>query len=104
VLRWFSANIGVHHVHHLSSRIPSYRLGEVLRDHPELRDLNRMTIKDTFGCFRLALWDEDRGRMVSFRQAAAMARRGRGGAEGEPRTESFGLPTAAPPLPAGSTG
>ena len=36
-LRWFTANIGVHHVHHLVSRIPSYRLGEVLRDHPELR-------------------------------------------------------------------
>jgi omega-6 fatty acid desaturase (delta-12 desaturase) len=71
VLRWFSANIGVHHVHHLSSTIPSYRLGEVLRDHPELRALNRITLRDTLGCFRLALWDEDRGRMVSFRDAAA---------------------------------
>ncbi len=37
VLRWFTANIGVHHVHHLSSRIPSYRLPEVLRDHAVFR-------------------------------------------------------------------
>ncbi len=37
VLRWFSANIGVHHVHHLSSRVPFYRLREVLRDYPELK-------------------------------------------------------------------
>lgn len=73
VLRWFTANIGVHHVHHLSSRIPSYRLGEVLRDHPELRGVNRLTLKDTFGCFGLRLWDEDRGRMVGFRDAAVTA-------------------------------
>ncbi len=32
VLRWFTANIGIHHVHHLASRIPCYRLGEALRD------------------------------------------------------------------------
>ena len=37
VLRWFTANIGIHHVHHLCSRIPCYRLGEALRDHPELQ-------------------------------------------------------------------
>ena len=37
-LRWFTANIGVHHVHHLNSRIPYYRLPRVLRDHPELRE------------------------------------------------------------------
>ena len=39
VLRWFTANIGVHHVHHLCSRIPYYRLPRVLQDHPELRHL-----------------------------------------------------------------
>ena len=37
ILRWFTANIGVHHVHHLCSRIPYYRLPQVLRDHPELK-------------------------------------------------------------------
>ncbi len=57
LLRWFTANIGVHHVHHLSSRIPSYRLGEVLRDFPELRGVNRLTLKDAFQCFRFVVWD-----------------------------------------------
>lgn len=47
VLRWFTANIGIHHVHHLCSRIPSYRLPQVLRDHPELRDVGRPM--DTWG-------------------------------------------------------
>jgi omega-6 fatty acid desaturase (delta-12 desaturase) len=71
VLRWLTANIGVHHVHHLCSRIPSYRLGEVLRDHPELRGVNRLTLGDSLRCLRLALWDEDAGRMVGFRDAKA---------------------------------
>jgi omega-6 fatty acid desaturase (delta-12 desaturase) len=69
VLRWFTSNIGVHHVHHLSSRIPGYRLPEVLRSHPELSSINRITLKDTFRCFRLALWDEDAGRLVGFGSA-----------------------------------
>jgi acyl-lipid omega-6 desaturase (Delta-12 desaturase) len=68
VLRWFTANIGVHHVHHLSSRIPCYRLTEVLRDHPELNDVSRLGLKESFRCARLALWDESAGRMVSFKE------------------------------------
>ena len=43
-LGWFTGNIGVHHVHHLSSRIPCYRLPEVLRDYPSLRGLNRINL------------------------------------------------------------
>lgn len=69
VLRWFTANIGVHHVHHLCSRIPSYRLGEVLRAHPELRGINRITLRRSLECFRLALWDEEARRLVSFSAA-----------------------------------
>ncbi len=72
-LRWFTANIGMHHIHHLVSRIPSYRLGEVLRDHPELREVSRLTLRDSFNCFRLALWDEKQRRLVSFREARAAA-------------------------------
>jgi omega-6 fatty acid desaturase (delta-12 desaturase) len=68
VLRWFTANIGVHHVHHLSSRIPYYRLTHVLRDHPELKDMGRLTLWQSFKCVRLALWDEMRGRLISFRE------------------------------------
>jgi omega-6 fatty acid desaturase (delta-12 desaturase) len=70
VLRWFTANIGVHHVHHLSSRIPGYRLGEVLRSHPELDGINRLTFKDTLGCFRLALWDENKEKLVGFHEGS----------------------------------
>jgi omega-6 fatty acid desaturase (delta-12 desaturase) len=72
VLRWFTANIGVHHVHHLSSRIPYYRLGRVLRDHPELKDVGRLTLWQSFKCVRLALWCETRRRMVSFSELRAV--------------------------------
>ncbi len=71
VLRWFTANIGVHHVHHLSATIPSYRLGEVLHDIPDLRGANRLTLRRSLDCFRLALWDEASKRLVSFREARA---------------------------------
>ena len=71
VLRWFTANIGVHHVHHLCSRIPYYRLPQVLRNHPELRGVGRLTLGASLRCVRLALWDEDGKRMVGFREARA---------------------------------
>ena len=66
VLRWFTANIGVHHVHHLCSRIPYYRLSQVLRDHPRLAQLGRLTLRESFDCVPLALWDENRRRLISF--------------------------------------
>jgi acyl-lipid omega-6 desaturase (Delta-12 desaturase) len=68
-MRWVTANIGVHHVHHLVSRIPFYRLPEVLRDRPELAEVNRLTLGSTFSTVRLALWDEDRRRLVTFKAA-----------------------------------
>ncbi len=73
-LDWFTGNIGVHHVHHLSSGIPSYRLREVLRDHPALGEVGRVSLRDSLACVRLALWDEDQRRMVSFREALASRR------------------------------
>ncbi len=66
VLRWMTANIGMHHVHHLSSRIPFYRLPEVLRDYPELRDVRTITFWESLKCARLKLWDEERERLISF--------------------------------------
>jgi omega-6 fatty acid desaturase (delta-12 desaturase) len=68
ILRWFTANIGVHHVHHLSSRIPYYRLPRVLRDHPELCAVGRLTLLKSLACVRLVLWDERRCRLISFRE------------------------------------
>jgi omega-6 fatty acid desaturase (delta-12 desaturase) len=67
VLRWFTANIGVHHVHHLCSSIPYYRLPTILRDFPELRGVGRLTLLQSFCCVRLVLWDEKQRRLVSFR-------------------------------------
>ena len=72
-LRWFTGNIGIHHVHHLSSRIPFYRLPTVLKDHPELNAMSRVGFWESFRCARLALWDEAAGRLVSFREARRAA-------------------------------
>ena len=77
VLQWFTANIGVHHVHHLSSRIPYYRLPRVLRDHPELRGVSRLTLVQSFQCVRLVLWDESRRRLISFRELSGRCVNGR---------------------------
>lgn len=71
VLRWFSANVGVHHVHHLCSGIPFYRLPGVLRAFPELRSVSRVTLRESFAAVRLALWDEEGRRMISFKEARA---------------------------------
>jgi omega-6 fatty acid desaturase (delta-12 desaturase) len=73
VLRWFSANIGVHHVHHLASRIPFYRLPEVLREVPEFARCSRMTLGQSLAAIPLALWDEDKRRLVSFKEARGVA-------------------------------
>lgn len=90
VLRWFSANIGVHHVHHLCSRIPSYRLPEVLRDHPELRTVGRLTLWQSLRCVRLVLWDEQQRRLISFREA----RRGPDAVWSQPKVKVQIGPTA----------
>jgi omega-6 fatty acid desaturase (delta-12 desaturase) len=70
VLRWVTGNIGIHHIHHLSSKVPYYRLPEVLRDHPELREVGRITLGESLRCVKLVLWDEASGRLMSFRDAA----------------------------------
>jgi omega-6 fatty acid desaturase (delta-12 desaturase) len=69
IIRWFTANIGVHHVHHLASRIPYYRLPEVLRAMPVLNQISRITIWDSLCAVRLVLWDEKKRRLVSFAEA-----------------------------------
>ncbi|MGM0982307.1 MAG: fatty acid desaturase [Pseudomonadota bacterium] len=68
-LRWITANIGIHHVHHLCSRIPSYRLPEVLRDHPGLHPIGHINLRQSLASVRLVLWDEDQRRLVSFAEA-----------------------------------
>jgi omega-6 fatty acid desaturase (delta-12 desaturase) len=72
-LRWLTADIGIHHIHHLSSRIPNYRLRECLDDHAELRGTGRITLRGSLSCLRLALWDEDTQRLVPFSALAHKA-------------------------------
>lgn len=67
VMRWFSANIGVHHVHHLASRVPFYRLPEILRDYPELAGVDRLTLWQSLRCANYSLWDEGAHRLISFK-------------------------------------
>ena len=71
ILRWFTANVGVHHVHHLASRVPFYRLSEVLREVPALANISRVTLWESFATVRLVLWDEQERRLVSFADARA---------------------------------
>lgn len=71
-LPWLSGYIGVHHVHHLQSRIPFYRLPEVLRDHPRLGEIKRLTVRESLESARLHLWDEGSRRLLSFREARSV--------------------------------
>ena len=68
VLRWMTANIGVHHVHHVNARIPFYRLQTVIRDNPDLKHMSRLSLMESFRCVGLSLWDEYNQRLISFRQ------------------------------------
>ncbi|MBX2802299.1 MAG: fatty acid desaturase [Myxococcales bacterium] len=58
-LRWLTANVGYHHVHHLNPRIPFYRLPEVMAALPELRACTRITLRwrDMWGCLQVQAWD-----------------------------------------------
>ncbi|MEX0690692.1 MAG: fatty acid desaturase [Gemmatimonadales bacterium] len=71
VLQWFTANIGLHHIHHVNSRIPNYRLQKVWQEQPVFQHVTKITIWEGIKTLRLGLWDEDRGKLVSFRQARA---------------------------------
>jgi omega-6 fatty acid desaturase (delta-12 desaturase) len=71
ILRWFTANIGVHHVHHLASRIPFYRLSEVTKDIPALASCNTLSVRESIRTVRLVLWDEKSRRLVSWKEALA---------------------------------
>lgn len=73
VLQWLSGNIGIHHVHHLNSRIPFYRLPEVLRDHGDLDVGAELTIRESLATAKLHLWDEEGKRLLSYKEARALA-------------------------------
>ena len=73
VLRWFTGNIGFHHVHHLNSLIPFYRLPDAMAAMPELQHPTVTTLRPRAiaACFRANLWDEASARMIDYREAGA---------------------------------
>lgn len=71
LLQWFSANIGLHHIHHLSPRIPNYRLQACLNAIPDLHLKDAITLRHSFSAIYLNLWDEIDKRLVSFRSLRA---------------------------------
>ncbi|HUH84001.1 MAG TPA: fatty acid desaturase [Stellaceae bacterium] len=74
LLHWFTGSIGFHHIHHLASRIPNYRLRACFEENLELRQgVKRVTLWGSLKTAHLALWDESAQRLVSFRQAARAA-------------------------------
>jgi len=68
VLHWLTGNIGYHHIHHLCSRIPNYRLRQCFQDNPPLQRVTRLTLRQSLRCARLRLWDEERRAMIGFRE------------------------------------
>jgi len=71
VLQWFAGNIGFHHIHHLSPRIPNYRLPKAYREQPLLQRVDRITLLSSLRTLRLRLYDEAARQMVGFRAATA---------------------------------
>jgi acyl-lipid omega-6 desaturase (Delta-12 desaturase) len=71
VLQFFTGNIGLHHVHHLNARIPNYNLQRAHDRNPIFHQVPTLSLWDGLRAVRLKLWDEGRGRLVTFAEAGA---------------------------------
>jgi omega-6 fatty acid desaturase (delta-12 desaturase) len=72
ILQWFTGNIGFHHVHHLGPKIPNYNLQRCHDENPIFHRATVVTLRRSLSALRLALWDEDAGRLVRFDRAPAI--------------------------------
>jgi hypothetical protein len=72
VLHWLTGNIGFHHIHHLSPRIPNYNLEKCHRAEPLFQTVKPVTLFSSFKSFTFRLWDEQRGRLVGYRALRAI--------------------------------
>jgi omega-6 fatty acid desaturase (delta-12 desaturase) len=70
-LAWITGNIGLHHVHHISPKIPNYKLQRCHDENPLFHRVTTITLRDTRKALTLALWDEEQGRLVRFRDLKA---------------------------------
>ena len=75
VAHWFTGNIGFHHVHHLSSKIPNYRLRQCMAEVPDLQHVTRLKFVESLACLRLTLWDEETRKLVRFRDLRTLPAR-----------------------------
>lgn len=75
VLQWFTGNIGFHHIHHLSPRIPNYLLERCHEDNPMLQRVVQLTLASSLRTMVLTLWDEEKRKLVSFREGLQGRRR-----------------------------
>ena len=69
VLQWFTGNIGFHHIHHLSPRIPNYNLETCHNENPMMQKVVQLTLRSSLDTAWLSLWDERQQRLVTFREA-----------------------------------
>lgn len=74
ILRWFTGNIGIHHLHHLRPRIPSYQLYRAYRNVPEASVAEPLTFWQSLKAVRYNLWSEAQRRFMSFRDAQRLLR------------------------------
>ena len=74
VLQWFSGNIGFHHIHHLSSRIPNYNLEKCHDASPLFQSVKAVTLFPSFKSFTFRLWDEQRRKLVGYRHLRDLRR------------------------------
>ena len=72
ILQWFSGNIGFHHIHHLSPRIPNYALERCHEAEPLFQTVKAVTLLSSFKSFSIHLWDEQRRKLVDYRQLRMM--------------------------------
>jgi acyl-lipid omega-6 desaturase (Delta-12 desaturase) len=78
ILQFFTGNIGLHHVHHLSPRIPNYNLQRAHDENPVFHDVPTLNLRDGIRTLRLKLYDEHRGQLVTFSAANSGAHTGAG--------------------------
>ncbi len=68
MLQWFTGNIGFHHIHHLSPRIPNYKLPACHYENEVFHSIKPVTLRSSFRTARLKLWDEQRQRLIGFKE------------------------------------
>jgi omega-6 fatty acid desaturase (delta-12 desaturase) len=72
ILQWFTGSIGLHHVHHVAPKIPNYRLQSCHDSHEMFAQSPVITMRSGMSALRLALWDEDQQRLVSFKDVRSL--------------------------------